>query len=50
MGKNGERGLDDSFSSNQRRERGVGVRSVWPSGGEAVGLAWTRGGEGKGES
>jgi hypothetical protein len=38
MGKNGERGLDDSFSSNQRREIGVGVLSGWPSGAEAGGL------------
>jgi hypothetical protein len=36
--KNGEWGLDGSFSSNQRRERGLGVCSVQPSGGEAGGL------------
>jgi hypothetical protein len=38
VGDNGEWGLDGSFSSNQRRERGVGVRSARPSGGEAGGL------------
>jgi hypothetical protein len=37
MGENGEWGLDGSFSSNQRRERGVGVHLAQPSEGEAGG-------------